>query len=582
VVALKFRRDLEPNALATLRRESKLFGLLAEAMAEAGGARPPIAALLRDLLDEDPPALVMEHVAGGNLRQRLERRGTQPMTVEESLRVIRDATEALAFAHSRGVVHRDLSPENILLDPMEGRWKLADFGVGALTIEAEMSFERSAPASGAESGPGDMAGKVHYMAPEQRSGERAGPPADIYALGVLWAQLLTGRFGAGLPATWARRVPSEVKPLLARCLEDDPAERWASGSHLLERIDGLGGAFFAGSGSRPRPLAKPLISLGGFQQVLHLEGHQDWVACAAISPDGKRALTGGLDRSAILWNLETGASERVFREHRNTIADVAFSHDGALMATAGWDGTARVWDVATGETLHRFGSEGGHHMLAVAFDGTGARLRTASRVDLAAWNLKTGELVAEKILPARLLSAAGASSEALPGVCRALLAPNGSRALFGLNRGETLVASAKIDPRDPAEFGRAEFCLEGHSWLVGALAISRDGRFALSAGLEDVFELWDLNMPKGLRVFEGHEHWIRALAFSPGGRLVASASRDRTIRLWDSFNGEELAGHDSERRAATCLAFNPDGQRLMAGFDDGSVTMWELPEKLLP
>jgi serine/threonine protein kinase len=234
--ALKIPANLEPKVLEALRREVDLFRRLRKSM-EQDGSRPPIVYLKHDFLESDPPALAMEYVAGGDLRRAM--RGRKPMSYFESLTVIRDVLEALDFAHGRGIIHRDLSPENILFDPSEKRWKVADFGLGRLCASAELSFANSAARS-SETAAEDaaIAGKLHYMAPEQRrEGTEVGPPADLYALGVIWAQLLTGQMEDGIPPLWQDEAPKQAQGLIKRCVNPDPEKRWPTASTLQKEID---------------------------------------------------------------------------------------------------------------------------------------------------------------------------------------------------------------------------------------------------------------------------------------------------------------------------------------------------------
>src|SRR4029453_790386 len=124
---------------------------------------------------------VMAVITGGNLASLLAREPRQP--IEEGRRVLREVADALNYAHLRGVIHRDIKPDNILLDGDSGRAVVTDFGI-AQAMEAGARLPR----------PGIAVGTPTYMSPEQAEGERdLDGRSDIYSLGVLGYQMLTGR-----------------------------------------------------------------------------------------------------------------------------------------------------------------------------------------------------------------------------------------------------------------------------------------------------------------------------------------------------------------------------------------------------
>ena len=191
---------------------------------------------------------VMPFVQGESLRQRLTREGRVPAI--DAVRIVAEVLDALACAHEQGIVHRDIKPENIMLS---GRHALVvDFGV-AKAIAAGGS---EAPTAGtALTTIGLAIGTPAYMAPEQAAGQTAvDGRTDVYAVGVLAYELLSGQppFTGGTPqaviAAQISRAPaplSSLRPELAaplasavmRCLEKDPADRWASAAELLAQLE---------------------------------------------------------------------------------------------------------------------------------------------------------------------------------------------------------------------------------------------------------------------------------------------------------------------------------------------------------
>ena len=202
---------------------------------------------------------IMPYVEGESLRDRLARLGELP--VEETVRILSELLDALAYAHGKGVIHRDIKPDNIML---AGRHALLlDFGVAkAVTASAEPSFVTTT---------GMALGTPSYMAPEQAVAEKdVDHRADLYALGVVAYELLAGRrpfMGNTAQAIVAAQmtetpadlrthrpgVPDALAHLVMRALERRPADRWQSAEEILARLQ----PFVTGSGEVTRQTVAP-------------------------------------------------------------------------------------------------------------------------------------------------------------------------------------------------------------------------------------------------------------------------------------------------------------------------------------
>ena len=187
---------------------------------------------------------VMAYISGDNLAKRLHERGV--LTVEETRKILRDVGDALAYAHERGVVHRDIKPDNILLDAVTGRPMVTDFGI-ARAMDGSGDSRLTAT--------GMAIGTPAYMSPEQAAGEREiDGRSDLYSLGILGYQMLTGEppFTAGsTPAMLVKHISEQPMPVqqrrndvptdLARSvmmlLEKDPANRFPNASALVAALD---------------------------------------------------------------------------------------------------------------------------------------------------------------------------------------------------------------------------------------------------------------------------------------------------------------------------------------------------------
>jgi serine/threonine protein kinase len=170
--------------------------------------------------------LLMEYVDGVNLRQAMK---AGRFTPEQALAVVPPVCEALQYAHEHGIVHRDIKPENLLLDK-EGRVKIADFGV------AKMLGGDSSGVGLAESQP---AGTPQYMAPEQkRTPQQTDSRADIYSLGVVLYEMLTGELPDGRLQPPSKKVHIDVRldDVVLRALEKEPERRYQTASQVKEDV----------------------------------------------------------------------------------------------------------------------------------------------------------------------------------------------------------------------------------------------------------------------------------------------------------------------------------------------------------
>jgi hypothetical protein len=175
------------------------------------------------------PYFVMGYVAGESMGARLQREGR--LGVDRAVRMLGEIAEALDYAHRQGVVHRDVKPENVMLEEGSGRALLSDFGLAkAMGVDSTMSS-------------GHVLGTPHYMSPEQASGAPADERSDVYSLGVMAYRVLSGRLPfqstdlrellmkhvREAPPPLEDQAPGLPGPLVAavhRCLAKNPVQRW--------------------------------------------------------------------------------------------------------------------------------------------------------------------------------------------------------------------------------------------------------------------------------------------------------------------------------------------------------------------
>jgi hypothetical protein len=182
--------------------------------------------------------ILMEFVDGVNLRQLLARGRISP---REALAIVPEMCDALQFAHDHGIVHRDIKPANVLID-RRGRVKVADFGLAKLVeqgVEAAAS-EKGAPVDPSLTEAGKVLGTPSYMAPEQKlHPEEVDHRADIYALGVVFYELLTGELPTAQLHPPSRKVRIDVRldEIVMRALENEPALRYQQARQVKTAVE---------------------------------------------------------------------------------------------------------------------------------------------------------------------------------------------------------------------------------------------------------------------------------------------------------------------------------------------------------
>jgi tetratricopeptide (TPR) repeat protein len=208
---------------------------------------------------EERPYFTMDFVDGGNLAQKLAER---PLPAREAAQLVETLARAIQHAHEQGFVHRDLKPSNILL-MRDGLAKISDFGLAKSLAPAEETTREYRTESGA------ILGTPGYMAPEQAAGDAVGPAADVYALGVILYEALTGRppFKASTvlevleqvrsqepvpPRRLQPGLPRDLETICLRCLHKEPARRYASAADLAGDL----GRFLRGEPIQARPASR--------------------------------------------------------------------------------------------------------------------------------------------------------------------------------------------------------------------------------------------------------------------------------------------------------------------------------------
>ncbi len=265
----------DPQFVARFHREAQVL---------AGLSHPHLVEVYERGQDGPRCWFVMEHVRGESLRRRIER---GPLPWRDAVRVAREVLAGLGYAHGRGVVHRDLKPENVLFDDA-GRARLVDFGLSRIVRgEAAADLSRLTRTN-------VILGTYEYMAPEQRLGKPVDERADLYALGVIVYEMVTGALPLGrFEAASVLRpgVPAALDTVLHRALAPAPKDRFPSAVAFLEALQAVETAAVAGDRSRaadarpappPLPAAAPgnagLVPPPFPDDLDRVRRHVDWLA----------------------------------------------------------------------------------------------------------------------------------------------------------------------------------------------------------------------------------------------------------------------------------------------------------------
>jgi WD40 repeat protein len=285
-----------------------------------------------------------------------------------------------------------------------------------------------------------------------------------------------------------------------------------------------------------------------------LEGHTYTIYSAAFSPDGARVVTGSADKTARLWDAQTGAALAVLEGHTDAVNSAAFSPDGARIMTASDDKTARVWDAKTGSSITVLQGHAGA-VFSAAFSRHGDRIVTASADNKARlWNANTGKSLA--VLRGHRDSV--------------------NSAAFSADGTRIVTASADWTARVwDAKTGTSLAVLQGHAQRVTSAAFSPDGARIVTGSSDHSARLWDAKTGASLAVLQGHTESVNSAAFSPDGAWVVTASDDNSARLWDAKTGASLAVLQGHTDAVNSAAFSPDGARVITASDDKTARLWD-------
>lgn len=315
------------------------------------------------------------------------------------------------------------------------------------------------------------------------------------------------------------------------------------------------------------------------------------VLSVALSPDGKLLATGSEDPKGFIkiWNLDTQTQiEKTFQNsqqvkpfdkgHTEGVLSLSFSKDGKKLLSSSYDKTARLWDLNSGEQLQRFW---GHNWWVwdASFSTDERRIVTASQDGTAIiWSVETGKQ--------------GAPFTGHQGpVYSAQFSPDTNSihvVTGGYDRRVLLWKPEDLVPYDYSKIVSGKksqtanyVAFEGHQDSVQSAEFTNDGTMILSASHDNTLKLWDIASKKGLKTFRGHDSWVQAAKLLNDGKWILSASHDTQLKLWNIAGYEEirtLKGRVLARHVDAILdvSFSKDGKQLVTASRDKTAISWNV------
>jgi WD40 repeat protein len=527
---------------------------------------------------EGQPFFCMEFCPGGTLRQTME---TRSWTLAESAKLIETLAEAIQAAHDRGVVHRDLKPDNVLMDGQE-RPKIGDFGLAKeITTEADRTLT------------GVILGTPKYMAPEQAAGriKDVGPATDVWALGVMLYELVTGRMPftgtsvaevlSGIledeperPRQHVPRMSRDLETICLKCLEKNPSQRYSSARDLALELR----RWLEGRPVLARPVGRiqrgvrwcrrdPLVAgLMAAVFVVLLAGVSVSSAFAWIATDhARQAFTAkelaDLRTQEALEEKGRAEGEKVRAAFAKSMAELQLKRAEEEKARADVEMRAArfqlkraedarhamLWEVAA-RALHQ------HNIVEAE-----RRLGAVTPDYRDAW--ETRHLWAacrRKAMPIQ-----GHTAE----VTSVAFSPDGQRVLSG-----SVDMTARVWD---AQTGREILKLEGHTGEVACVAFSPDGQRIITGSLDTTAQIWDAQTGREILTLKGHTGKVTGVAFSPDGQRVVTGSADTIVRVRDAQTGHEILTLQGHKGEVTSVVFSPDGQSILSGSADRTARVWD-------
>jgi WD40 repeat protein len=542
------------------------------------------------------PFFVMELVKGVPLTPFCDER---QLSVRDRLQIFQQVCHAVQHAHQKGIIHRDLKPSNILVESHDGRPvpKVIDFGL-AKAVHALPLTERSLFTQF-----GALLGTPLYMAPEQAefSAIDVDTRADVYALGVILYELLTGT----TPLEKKRLAEAAWEEVRRVIKEEEPPTPSARLSTSATRA-----SVAAQRQTEPHKLGK------------FVRGDLDWVVMKALAKERDRryatanALAADVARFLNHEPVQAGPPtvgyklRKFVRRHRGPVVagvaiaallvlGVAVSTWQAVRATRAEAGTRDALEAEAqqrAEAEHQQGIARVEAEKATRLAADERRAREEGRRNLYVANLRLAQQAWEGAQVDYMLRLLEDAARRQPGdedlrgfewhylwrlgnpevqtirghthgIHAVAFSPDGRRLASG--SWDCMVKLWEVAT------GKELLTLRGHQGGIAGVAFSRDGKHLASADGVHLVKLWDPATGKLRFTLKGHADRVSGVAFSPDGRHLASASWDGRVKVWEVATGKELLTLQAHRTHVHGVAFSPDGRHLASADGDRAVRLWD-------